>query len=83
MTIVTTSLPCPGCDGLLYGLVNSRVPACMRSRSAVATAGSGRSARTHISTIYEKKEAEGQELLPKMFQMSRPVSMMLQAEQLQ
>jgi len=59
------------------------MPACMRSQSAVAMGGSGRPALTHISTIYENKEAEEQELLPKMFQMSRPVSMMLQAEQLQ
>lgn len=45
-------------------------------------AGSGRSALTHISTIYKKSEPEEKELLPKMRQMSRPVSMMLQAEQL-
>lgn len=36
------------------------------------------------STQYMKRnEAEEQELLPRMLQMSRPVSMMLHAEQLQ
>lgn len=75
MAIVTTS---PSQDEMgFYTALLSRVPACMRSGSTVAMAGSGRSALTHISTIYEKKEAEKQELLTKMFQMSRPVSMML------
>lgn len=46
-------LPFPGGDGLLYRLINCRVPACMRRSSIVGMAGSGQSA---LSTSAQHKK---------------------------
>lgn len=60
----------------------STVAACRRSKSAAAIAGPSESALTNISTIYEMS-LRNKKLFPKMFQMCRPVSVKLQAKQLQ